>query len=63
MILLHPDHTRKCFKVEYLSQIEYDFQKSCVTSPWDHNISVYAKKEKNHACVLLCHLPIYAWTV
>ncbi len=30
MILSHPEHTRKCLKVEYLGRIEYDFQKiSC----------------------------------
>jgi hypothetical protein len=27
MILPHPEHARKCLKVEYLSRIEYDFQK------------------------------------
>jgi hypothetical protein len=26
--------TRKCLKVEYLGQIEYDFQKFRVTGPW-----------------------------
>jgi hypothetical protein len=32
------------FKVEYLGRIEYDFQKSGVTGPWDHKDSVSAKK-------------------
>jgi hypothetical protein len=35
---------RKCLKVEYLGRIEYDFQKSRVTGPWDHKASVSAKK-------------------
>jgi hypothetical protein len=44
----------KCLKVKYLSRIEYDFQKSCVTGPWDHKDSVSAKKVKKiHACVPL----------
>ncbi len=36
--------------------MEYDFQKSCVTGPWDHKDSVSAKKVKKkkfHACVPL----------
>ncbi len=37
------EHTRKCLKVEYLGRIEYDFQKSRVTGPWDHKVSVSAK--------------------
>ncbi len=43
---------RICLKVEYL---EYDFQKSRVTGPWDHKDSVSAKKVKKkfHACVPL----------
>ncbi len=42
-------------KVEYLGRIEYDFQKSRVTGPWDHKVSVSAKKSKKkfHACVPL----------
>jgi hypothetical protein len=44
MILSHPEHTRKCLKVEYLGRIEYDFQKSRVTGPWDHKDSISAKK-------------------
>ncbi len=45
--------TRKCLKVEYLGRIEYDFQKSRVTGPRDHKVSVSAKKckKKFHACV------------
>jgi hypothetical protein len=44
---------RKCLKVEYLGRIEYHFQKSCVTGPWDHKFSVSAIKftKKFHACV------------
>ncbi len=38
------EHTRKCLKVEYLIWIEYDFQKSRVSGPWDHKDSVSAKK-------------------
>jgi len=38
------EHTRKFLKVEYLGRIEYDFQKSRVTGPWDHKVSVSAKK-------------------
>jgi hypothetical protein len=34
------------FKVDYLSRIEYDFQKSRVTGPWNHKVSVSAKKLK-----------------
>ncbi len=57
MISLLTEHTRKCSKVEYLGQIEYDFQKSHVTGPWNHKDSVSAKKYffKIHACV-----PIFA---
>jgi hypothetical protein len=49
------EHARKCLKVEYLGRIEYDFQKSRVTGPWDHERSVSAKKVKKkfHACVPL----------
>ena len=36
----------ECLKVEYLGRIEYDFQKSRVTGPWDHMVSVSAKKVK-----------------
>ncbi len=45
------------FKVEYLSRIEYDFQKTRVTGPWDHKVSVSAKKSKTkfHACVPLTY--------
>jgi hypothetical protein len=41
---LHPEHMRKCLKVEYLCRIEYDFQKSLVTGPGDLKDSVSAKK-------------------
>jgi hypothetical protein len=40
------EHTQKCLKVEYLGRIENDFQKSCVTGPWDLKVSVSAKKVK-----------------
>jgi hypothetical protein len=51
----HAEHARKCLKVEYLGRIKYDFQKSRVTGPWDHKVSVSAKKsqKKFHACVPL----------
>ncbi len=51
----HTEHTRKCLKVKYLGRIEYKFQKSRVTGPWDHEVSVSAKKVKKkfHACVPL----------
>ncbi len=51
----HAEHARKCLKVEYLGRIKYDFQKSRVTCPWDHKVSVSAKKVKKkfHACVPL----------
>ncbi len=55
LISLHAEHAQKCLKVEYLGRIEYDFQKSHVTSPWVHKVSVSAKKVKRkfHACVPL----------
>ncbi len=52
MISSHPEHPRKCLKVKYLGQIKYDIKKSRVTGPWDHTVSVSAKKlKKIHACV------------
>ncbi len=58
MILSHPEHSRKCLKVEYLGRIEYYFQKSRVTGPWDHKDSVSAKKylKKFHGCVPLMRM-------
>ncbi len=50
----HTEHARKCLKVEYLGRIEYDFQKSRVTGPWDHMVSVSAKKVKKN--VMLVYL-------
>jgi hypothetical protein len=44
---------RKCLKVEYLGRIEYDFQKSRVTGPWDHMVLVSAKKKKKFMLVYL----------
>jgi hypothetical protein len=46
---------QKCLKVKYLCRIKYIFQKSCVTAPWDHKVSVPAKKVKKkfHAFVPL----------
>ncbi len=46
---------RKCLKVEYFGLTKYDFQKSRVTGPQDHKVSVSAKKveKKFHACVPL----------
>ncbi len=51
----HAEHAQKCLKVEYLGWIEYDFQKSRVTGPWDHKVSVSAKKvnKKNFMLVYL----------
>jgi hypothetical protein len=51
----HAEHARKCLKVEYLGRIEYDFQKSRVTGPWEYMVSVSAKKvnKKIHAMVPL----------
>jgi hypothetical protein len=34
--------------IEYLGRIEYDFQKSRVTGPWDHKVSVPAKEVKKN---------------
>ncbi len=51
MISSLTEHTRKCLKVEYLGRIDYGFQKSRVTGPWDHKDSVSAKTF--HACVPL----------
>jgi hypothetical protein len=58
----HAEHMRNRFhrmlsmrgKVEYLGRIEYDFQKSRVTGPWDHMVSVSAKKVKKN--VMLVYL-------
>jgi hypothetical protein len=48
----HAEHARKCLKVEYLGRIEYDFQKSRVTGPWDHIFSVFCKKSiKKISCL------------
>jgi hypothetical protein len=51
----HAEHALKCLKVEYLGRIEHNFQKSRVTGPWYHMVSVSAKKVKKkfHACVPL----------
>ncbi len=46
----------KCLKVEYLGRIEYDFQKSCVTGPWDHKVLVSAKKVKKKKNFMLVYL-------
>ncbi len=43
-IASHAEHARKCLKVQYIGRIEYDFQKSRVTGPWDHMVLVSAKK-------------------
>jgi hypothetical protein len=48
---LHAEHARKCLKVEYFGRIEYDFQKSRVTGPWDHMVSVSAKKSQKISCL------------
>ncbi len=55
----HAEHPRKCLKVEYLSRIEYHFQKSRIAGPWDHMVSVSAKKvKKNFMLVYLYYLII-----
>ncbi len=38
------EHMWKCLKVEYLGQIEHDFQKFHVSGPRDHKVLVSAKK-------------------
>jgi hypothetical protein len=44
-ILSHTEHTRNEFhRMLSILGIEYDFQKSRVTGPWDHMSSVSAKK-------------------
>ncbi len=47
----HAEHAWKCLKVEYLGRIEYDCQKPRVTGPWDHKVSVSAKKVKKNSCL------------
>ncbi len=47
----HAEHARKCLKVEYLGRMEYDFQKSRVTGPWDHMVLVSPKKVKKISCL------------
>jgi hypothetical protein len=55
----HAEHARKCLKVEYLGRIEYDFQKSRVTSHWDHMVSVSAKKvKKKISCLCAFNVPV-----
>jgi hypothetical protein len=46
------------FKVEYLGRIEYDFQKSRVTGPWDQKVSVSAKKILQKFSCLFTFKPI-----
>ncbi len=50
------EHTRKFLKVEYLGRIEYNFQKSRVTGPWDHKVLVSAKNKKRN--IMLVYLKI-----
>ncbi len=61
----HAEHARKCLKDKYLGRIKYDFQKSCVTGPWDHMVLVSAKKVKRkfHACVPLIFVTDFQWSV
>ncbi len=47
----HAEHARKCLKVKYLGRIEYDFQKTRVTGPWDHMVADSAKKVKKTSCL------------
>jgi hypothetical protein len=51
------EHARKCLKVEYLGRIEYEIQKSRVTGPWDHMVSVSAKKVKKKISCLCTFKP------
>ncbi len=48
----HAEHARKYLKFEYLGRIEYVFKKSHVTGPWDHMVSVSAKKVKKEISCL-----------
>jgi hypothetical protein len=48
---LSNEHAWKYLKVDYLGRIEYDFQKSHVTGPWDHKVLVSAKKCKKISCL------------
>ncbi len=48
-ISLHAEYARKCLKVGW---IEYNFQKSRVTGPWDHMVSVSAKEVKKKVSCL-----------
>ncbi len=52
LISSHAEQARKCLKVEHLGRIEYGFQKSRVTGPWDHMVSVSAKKSKKKTSCL-----------
>jgi len=49
---VHAGHARRCFKIEYLGRIRYDFQKSRVTGPWDRKVSVSAKGVKRKVSCL-----------
>jgi hypothetical protein len=40
----------------YLGRIEYDFQKSRVTGPWDHEVLVSAKKEHKDIKVFFVYI-------
>jgi hypothetical protein len=53
-ILALAEHYAKYLKVEYLGQIENNFQKSGVTASCEHKVLVSAKKSKKfNACVPL----------
>ncbi len=62
LVLSHAEHTGTdfiaCLKVEYLGRIEYDFQESRVTGPWDHKVSVSAKKVKTKISCLCTFKPV-----
>ncbi len=55
----HAEHARKFLKVEYLGRIDYDFQKSRVTGPWDHKVSVSAKKVKKMSCLCTFKITLF----
>jgi hypothetical protein len=57
------EHTQKCLKVEYFCRIEYNFQKSRVTDPWDHRVSVSAVKFKKKFMLVYLYLPAQVKTV
>ncbi len=60
MISSHSEHTLKFLKVEYLSRIKYNFQKSSVTLSWDHKVSAKKGKQIN-SCLRISSMPRRTW--